>query len=110
MEDKNINQYDPHETVVSSTTKNFVWGLIGILLGLATNKVGNIMHKSIDNKYAIIIIQLLICSLVLAFVHVHVSNEFGWSWQNVTPGLFFVSFFFGCQFLTFVQLQETWGQ
>jgi hypothetical protein len=42
-------------------------------------------------------IQISICGITLALIE-KINNNFAWSWQNVTPGLFFISFFFGTQF------------
>ncbi len=107
MED---NKFEISETVTSMTLKNFVWGFVGILLGMLTNVTSNtiFLNTRTQNKHMKIIIQLLLCSIVLAFVHVKINNKFGWTWQNVTPGLFFVSFFFGCQYLIFSTIQNTY--
>lgn len=84
------------------TVKNLVWGILGLLMGLMIN---NLVIKSsnvlkLKNKHVQNGIQILLCSVFLAGLH-HYNNYFGWTWQNVTPGLFFVSFFFGAQFKIF---------
>lgn len=98
--------YNPHETVVSMTSKNFVWALLGLATGLAVNKANSYSTTIVKNKYIGILLQLLLIAVVLAIIHVSVNNKFGWTWQNVTPGLYFVSVYFGVQFTTFTAIQS----
>lgn len=110
MENQKIiknNQYIPPDTFLMSIFKNFIWGILGIISGLFINNLGEIIysHMSIKQKYNKLLLQLVICCIVLAYIHTYVSNEFGWTWQNTTPGLFYTAFFFGCQFLEFNILQ-----
>jgi hypothetical protein len=103
------NIYKPNETVISMILKNFIWGLIGIVLGVIVNIIIQSTMSQVDVGYQSeikLLLQLAICSGVLAFIHVNINNEFGWTWQNITPGLFFVSYFFGTQFATFTNIQK----
>lgn len=105
---ENTAEYDPKETLLTMTYKNFLWGLIGIVLGVLINLIIDTGLLRGTGKYTNeikLLLQLTICSFVLAYVHVKSNNKFGWSWQNITPGLFFVSFFFGTQFATFSNIQ-----
>ena len=81
------------------TLYNFVWGILGLTLGISINDIIIIMSDLFDIKILFVqnILQVTLCSLTLAFIQ-YFNNYFGWSWQNITPGLFFVSFFFGTQF------------
>ena len=81
------------------TLYNFVWGILGLTLGISINDIIIIMSDLFDIKILFVqnILQVIVCSLTLAFIQ-YFNNYFGWSWQNITPGLFFVSFFFGTQF------------
>ena len=99
-----------NESFTSMTTRNFVWGLIGIVFGLVINNLSKhfVDFFKIESKNIKILIQLLFCSIALSYVHTHINNEFGWTWQNVTPGLFFVSFFFGVQYLAFTTIQDVY--
>lgn len=111
MNTAETNMYDPHETIVSMSTKNFLWAVAGTILGIITNNVGIYISKmlGITDHNMLILIQLILCSIVLAVVHVKINNEFGWTWQNVTPGLFFVSFYFGTQFLSYSLIQSKYA-
>lgn len=95
-----MDKYLVDETILTMTAKNFLWGLIGIALGLVVNYL-----TQFTNNYQIIY-QLFVCSIVLAVVQIQINPMFGWSWQNITPGLFFVSFFFGAQFVMFENMQK----
>ena len=53
------------------------------------------------------IIQLFFCSILLGTIHI-LYNYFGWTWQNITPGLFFISFFFGVQFNILNNIEATY--
>jgi len=103
-----INQYQPSDNLTQMIGKNFIWGLIGIVLGVLVNLILQSGVAQIGGKYeneAKLMLQLMICSFVLAFIQVKMNNKFGWTWQNITPGLFFVSYFFGSQFATFANIQ-----
>lgn len=101
--------YSPNISLREMITQNFMWGLAGIALGVVINVFLQLNTFDFAGKYKNelkLIIQLAVCSFVLAFLHIKVNNQFGWTWQNVTPGLFFVSYFFGTQFATFSNIQE----
>lgn len=87
---------------------NFIWGAIGIVLGILTNNFTIHIFNSInlDTKFLQNVIQLFIGAAVLSILHVFVNSYFGWTWQNITPGLFFVSFFFGVQYKLFSNLSD----
>lgn len=111
-EEENINKcYHDKYTFELEAIDNFILGAMGIILGLAVNKIGNVFYSKIgiSNKTEKIIMQLLLCSIVLSFIHINISRRFGWSWQNITPGLFFVSYFFGTQFISFRMIREEYA-
>jgi len=95
--------YNPNLSVSGMAIENFVWAIIGILLGLSINQFCTFMFEKykITNKIYKIIIQIFLCSIILSYIHVEINNYFGWTWQNITPGLFFVSFFFSVQYNIF---------
>ena len=103
-----MDKFNPNENLINMITKNFFWGLLGIVLGVIINII--IQHNPLNigkSQFALrMMLQLLICSFALAFIHIKINNEFGWTWQNITPGLFFVSYFFGTQFATFSNIQQ----
>jgi len=92
-------KYALRENPFIMTLYNFVWGILGLTLGISINDIIIIMSDLFDIKILFVqnILQVTLCSLTLAFIQ-YFNNYFGWSWQNITPGLFFVSFFFGTQF------------
>lgn len=84
--------------------KNIIWSLLGIAFGILINDINIIItdkykinNTYINNTYIQNITQIIICSLTIALIQYY-NNYFGWSWQQTTPGFFFVSFFFGTQF------------
>jgi uncharacterized protein YacL len=103
-----MDKYKPSETVLKMSYDNFVWAMVGIISGILLNNIAikifkmfNIVDDTMQN-----ILQLMLCSVLLAYVHTNMNNYFGWTWQNVTPGLFFVSFFFGTQYKIFSNLSK----
>lgn len=101
------NLYKPKDTFYMLMTKNFIWGILGILLGIIINNavilICNIFEINI--LFIQITIQLLLCAFILALIQ-YLFNYFGWTWQNTTFGLFFISFFFGIQFDIFDDIQN----
>ena len=89
--------------------KNAGWGTTGLIFGILINNIIVALSNTLKIKYLIVqnIMQLFLCSLTLATLH-NYYHYFGWSWQNITPGLFFVSFFFGVQFNIFTNIQSTY--
>ena len=104
---KTASVYTPVDNFSRLLTKNFIWGASGITLGIIINNLTVLLSSLLQIKNLLFqnIIQLLFCSFVLAGIHTS-FNYFGWTWQNVTPGLFFVSFFFGIQFKIFSNIQN----
>jgi hypothetical protein len=104
---KTSNLYKPIDNFYSMLTKNFVWGALGILFGFIINNIIVFISTLFKIKILLLqnIIHLVLCSFILAGINT-LFNYFGWSWQNITPGLFFVSFFFGVQFNIFTNIQN----
>lgn len=94
-----MDKYIPNDTFYNMTIKNFTCSIIGILLGLNINKLSKIIFKKFNNTLQILF-HIILCSILLSFIHINI-NYFGWLWQNETPGLYFISFFFGVQFNLF---------
>ena len=103
------NVYKPIDNLYIMIIKNFIWGMCGIILGIIINNTVIFLSKvlQINNLLVQNIIQLSLCSYVLALIH-SLYHFFGWSWQNITPGLFFISFFFGIQIKIFSNIQNTY--
>lgn len=72
--------------------------LPGIVIGVLCEKITRYLQTKYKlNPLVAIIIQLFIISVVLYLIEFYVSPEYGSNWQSITPGLFFVSVFFGLQ-------------
>ena len=72
--------------------------LPGLFVGIG---IDNIV-KNLQCRYKLkpliwIVVQFVIMIVVLYLVEKYVSASYASEWQNVTAGLFFVSFFFGSQ-------------
>jgi len=101
--------YKPIDNILMMTLKNASWGAVGLFFGILINNINVALSNSLKIKYLIVqnIMQLFLCSLTLATLHTY-FHYFGWSWQNITPGLFFVSFFFGVQFKIMLNIQSSY--
>ena len=101
--------YKPSDNVFRMCMKNASWGAMGLLLGILINNIIVALSNSLKIKYLMVqnVMQLFLCSLALALLH-NYYHYFGWSWQNITPGLFFVSFFFGVQFKLMLNIQSSY--
>ena len=102
------NIYKPPDGFYKMIIKNFTWGVMGIILGLIINNSVLVISTIFKIKFLLLqnIIQLILCSFVLALINT-LFHYFGWSWQNITPGLFFVFLFFAIQFNFFTNIKNT---
>ena len=91
------------------TLLNVIWGFLGLTIGIFNNNVIVFFSNKFNVTTLLVqnLIQLVLCSSVLSIIHTY-FNFFGWSWQNTTPGLFFVSFFFGVQFKMITNIQKSY--
>ena len=107
LKKKSTNIYAPPDNFVYMTIKSFTWGLIGLILGVFINN--SIVYLSGNLKIESLIIQnilqVLSCAIILSLLNKY-FHFFGWSWQNHTEGLFFVSFFFGVQYKILSNIQN----
>ena len=99
---KNLDKY------YLMTIKNIIWGTLGLILGIIVNDIVIFLSNKLNIKYVILqnLLQITLCSLVLSYLHIH--NLYGWSWQHLTPELFFVSFFFGVQYKILNNVQNSY--
>ena len=104
----NDKPYASNDTIYKMAAKNFIWGVIGIICGILINNFIILIGNTFKIRNVLIqnIIQMSVCALTLSLIH-HYNNYYGWTWQNTTPGLFFVSFFFGAQFKIFNNVATT---
>ena len=103
------NLYKPTDTFNIMILKNIIWGVLGILFGIIINNTVIILCDMFQINTLIIqsIIQLILCAFILALIQ-YFFNYFGWTWQNTTSGLFFISFFFGIQFDIFRNIRHNY--
>ena len=102
-----MTSYKPTDSFHIMLTKNIVWCILGIILGVLNNNIIVFLSNIFNIQILFIqnVLQILLCSFVLTVIQ-YSFNYFGWSWQNVTPGLFFISFFFGIQYNIFTNIQK----
>jgi hypothetical protein len=103
--------YTPSHSFVQMSGLNISNSFAGLVSGILINQIGSKLYDSLNitDKNVKIIGQIVLCSIFLAFIHTKISNKFGWEWQSITPGLFFIAFFFGVQYLSFTSIQEVYG-
>ncbi len=101
--------YIPSSTFARMVGECLLWGTLGLVLGVMNNNMIVVISNrlSIESLLLQNTLQLIFCSILLSAIHVN-YNYFGWSWQNITPGLFFVSFFFGVQFKMITNIQNSY--
>ena len=106
---KTIDIYAPSDKFVYMTMKNFSWGVLGLFFGIMINNIIIYLSKTliIENLLLQNILQIFLCALLLSTLFYY-HNFFGWTWQNNTEGLFFVSFFFGVQYKILSNIQSTY--
>ena len=106
---KTIDIYTPPDKFIYMSMKNFFWGVLGLVFGITINNIVIYLSKTLKIKILLLqnILQVLLCALLLSTLHYY-HNYFGWTWQNHTEGLFFVSFFFGVQFKVLSNIQRTY--
>ncbi len=72
--------------------------LPAIILGVVCEKMTAFFQRKYNlSPLVAIILQLILATFLLYMVEIHISPEYGSQWQSITPGLFFVSIFFGLQ-------------
>ena len=92
--------YKPKDNFYTTVIRNFIWGVLGIIMGILMNKTFMVVFNTFEINSSIVkdTIKLILCAFVLTYIQFS-HNYFGWTWQNTTPGLFFTWFFFGIQTL-----------
>ena len=104
-----MSTYKPMYNFYNMAVNNVIWGFIGLTVGIFNNNFIVFLSNKLNITSLLVqnLIQLAVCSSLLAIIHTY-FNFFGWSWQNTTPGLFFVSFFFGVQFKMITNIQNSY--
>lgn len=79
--------------------------ITAIAVGIVIDRISAYIQSRYKvNPIIMIIIQILFIISVLYIIEKFISQKFADEWQNNTPGIFFVSFFFGLQFNLFSNL------
>jgi hypothetical protein len=109
MSSKAMSMYVPSSTFTRMVGECLLWGTLGLILGVMNNNMIVVITNKLNVESLLLqnTLQLVFCSILLSAIHVN-YNYFGWSWQNLTPGLFFVSFFFGVQFKMITNIQNSY--
>jgi hypothetical protein len=104
-----MSAYKPMYDFSQMAFNNVLWGFIGLTVGIFNNNFIVFLSNKLNIKSLLIqnLMQLVMCSSLLAVIHIY-FNFFGWSWQNTTPGLFFIAFFFGVQFKMITNIQNSY--
>jgi hypothetical protein len=97
------------QTFLAMNVENVALGGLGLLAGILMNNVG----KYLTEKYPLsvstaIAIQLVLSSVVLTILYRHLK-KIDLLWKNDISAAFFVSLFFGVQYVTFVKIQAAYG-
>lgn len=102
-------KYAPSDNVYMMTYKNMLWGVSGLILGILVNNIVVKLSELLSIKTFFIqnIVQIILCSMVLAVIHNN-FHYFGWTWQNTTYGFIFVSLFFLAQFKLAHNIEDTY--
>lgn len=78
----------------------------GFALGIAIDKVCTKFQEAYNLKpWLMIIIQLVVMIIVVYISEMVISWTRTQEWQDITPGFFFVSLFFGVQFNLFQNIK-----
>lgn len=96
---------------ISLSAKNIYYTVLGILSGLFVNQLGVRLYDTlgVTNQNSRVVIQIVLCCIIFAFIQTRVDRDFAIEWQNVTPGIFFTTFFFGVQYLSFTIEEGLYG-
>lgn len=87
-----------------SPVTSVAYAAIGFVLGRATDAIGKRVVRT-RNPYLAALLRVTITALVLAVF----SPAFHATWQATTPGLFFVTMFFGTQTTLIADITRTDG-
>lgn len=95
------NKYVYPVSFINMTFTNYVYSILGIFFGILINDLSIKTDKSTtNNNVSKVLIQIGYISVLLSILHYYLP-VFGWSWQNITPGILFTSFLFGTQYVLF---------
>jgi uncharacterized protein YacL len=95
---------------VAMNVENISLGGLGLLAGILMNNVGKYLidRYAITSVNVIIVIQMVLSSFLLTLVYRRLKR-LDMLWRNDISAAFFVSFFFGVQYVTFVRIQAAYG-
>lgn len=75
-----------------------LYTVVGAICGLLTNMINKTIIKTKFPKPSpvTVLLKTLVCGFTLLTIQSY-NRDFAYDWQSTTPGLFFVSVFFGLQ-------------
>jgi len=104
----------PHayrENVFTYYASCLYYTALGIFLGLLLDIIGRKIKTQFNlSGFTSLVIQVVFVITVLLILEMYISKRFADNWQTGTPGLLFIVFFLGTQFLLFANFVSVEGQ
>ena len=106
---KHYKNYKTFDNFYILTIKCIIWAILGLIIGIIINdSVIYISNKlKIKNKFIQIIIQILFCSIIVAFLHTY-HKFIGWTIHNTIPGILFIALLFNVQLKLINNIQSSY--
>ena len=106
---KHYKHYKPYDNAIIITIKCIILGTLGLILGIIINNTVIYLSNTLDikNRFIQNILQIVLCSILLAFLHSS-SRLVGWVLRNTIPGFLFLTLLFNVQFKLVDNLQNTY--
>lgn len=103
----NDNLFKYRKSFPSYAGKMAIHIVPGIILGLAINAAMVKLKERLKlSPLMAVAIHITVLILILYIIETKISTRFAFEWQNITPGLFFVSILFGLQTSLFSDLSN----
>ena len=106
---KHYKKYKTFDNAYVITIKCVFWGILGLIIGIVINDAVIFLSNKLQIKNKLIqnILQIVLCAIVVAFLHT--SNNFlGWTLHNTIPGIFFIALLFNVQFKLVDNVQRSY--
>lgn len=75
-----------------------LYSLIGFTSGIIINIIIKKSKNYISNEICLLLLNLFLLISVVFIIEKYINKNFAKNWQSITPGLFFISFYFITQF------------
>ena len=106
---KHYKKYKTFDNGYVIAIKCIFWGIIGLILGVIINNAVIFLSNKLKIKNKLIqnIIQIILCAIVVAFLHTY-NNFLGWTLRNTIPGIFFIALLFNVQYKLADNIESTY--